>query len=61
MCLTGLGCLSAWLLLRPRDYIAMGEQLSFVALRILGFFARRAMLTFGLAASVVLVVSHVVD
>ena len=57
----GLGCLSAWLLLQPQDYIAMGERLSFVALRILGFFARRAMLTFGLAASAVLVVFRVVD
>ena len=57
----GLGCLSARVLLRPRDYIAMGERLSFVALRILGFFARRAMSTFGLAASAVLVVFHIVD
>lgn len=39
----------------------MGERLSFVALRILGFFARRAMLTLGLAASAVLVVFHIVD
>ena len=42
------------------DYIAMGDQLSFVTLRVLGFFTRCSMLTFGLAASAVLVTFHVV-